>query len=147
MSAFCSPTRSIYTLLRIINVEKRRDTARGNRYLVELELMERGQRTVRLSEYIYVLLHQGKSEDSTEVNPEGTATMSTESQPPPSAWSLLYGKPILCRPLRLSWRHEVMVHFVVPGERLSSLSQEGTAALTCPGDQAASALTHWVPRA
>ncbi|KAJ6664973.1 hypothetical protein lerEdw1_005204 [Lerista edwardsae] len=104
----------IYTLLRIINVEKRRDTARGNRYLVELELMERGQRTVRLSEYIYVLLHQGKSEDSTEVNPEGAATMSTESQPPPSAWSLLYGKPILCRPLRLSWRREVMVHFVVP---------------------------------
>ncbi|XP_072841660.2 N-acetyl-beta-glucosaminyl-glycoprotein 4-beta-N-acetylgalactosaminyltransferase 1 [Pogona vitticeps] len=104
----------IYTLLRIINVEKRRDTARGNRYLVELELMERGQRTVRLSEYIYVLLHQGKSEDSTEVNPEGPATLSTEPQPPPSAWSLLYGKPILCRPLRLSWRHDVMVHFVVP---------------------------------
>ncbi|XP_054826132.1 N-acetyl-beta-glucosaminyl-glycoprotein 4-beta-N-acetylgalactosaminyltransferase 1 [Eublepharis macularius] len=104
----------IYTLLRIINVEKRRDTARGNRYLVELELMERGQRTVRLSEYIYVLLHQGKSEDSTEVNPEGPATVSTESQPPPSAWSLLYGKPILCRPLRLNWRHDVMVHFVVP---------------------------------
>uniref|UniRef100_A0A8C6VCB8 Beta-1,4-N-acetylgalactosaminyltransferase n=1 Tax=Naja naja TaxID=35670 RepID=A0A8C6VCB8_NAJNA len=104
----------IYTLLRIINVEKRRDTARGNRYLMELELMERGQRTVRLSEYIYVLLHQGKSEDSTEVNPEGPATVSTQSQPPPSAWSLLYGKPTLCRPLRLSWRHDVMIHFVVP---------------------------------
>ncbi|KAL8170095.1 UNVERIFIED_CONTAM: hypothetical protein K2H54_063153, partial [Gekko kuhli] len=104
----------IYTLLRIINVEKRRDTARGNRYLVELELMERGQRTVRLSEYIYVLLHQGKSEDSTEVNPEGPATVSTESQPPPSAWSLLYGKPILCRPQQLNWRRDVMVHFVVP---------------------------------
>nr|XP_060626103.1 N-acetyl-beta-glucosaminyl-glycoprotein 4-beta-N-acetylgalactosaminyltransferase 1 [Anolis sagrei ordinatus] len=104
----------IYTLLRIINVEKRRDTARGNRYLMELELMERGQRTVRLSEYIYVLLHQGKSEDSTEVNPKGAATASTESQPPPSAWSLLYGKPILCRPLKLIWRPDVMVHFVVP---------------------------------
>uniref|UniRef100_A0A670XRM1 Beta-1,4-N-acetylgalactosaminyltransferase n=1 Tax=Pseudonaja textilis TaxID=8673 RepID=A0A670XRM1_PSETE len=104
----------IYTLLRIINVEKRRDTARGNRYLMELELMEKGQRTVRLSEYIYVLLHQGKSEDSTEVNPEGPATVSTQSQASPSAWSLLYGKPILCRPLRLSWRHDVMIHFVVP---------------------------------
>ncbi|XP_015264282.1 PREDICTED: N-acetyl-beta-glucosaminyl-glycoprotein 4-beta-N-acetylgalactosaminyltransferase 1-like [Gekko japonicus] len=104
----------IYTLLRIVNVEKRRDTARGNRYLVELELMERGQRTVRLSEYIYVLLHQGKSEDSTEVNPEGPATASTESQPPPSAWSLLYGKPILCRPQQLNWRRDVTVHFVVP---------------------------------
>ncbi|XP_006019269.1 N-acetyl-beta-glucosaminyl-glycoprotein 4-beta-N-acetylgalactosaminyltransferase 1 [Alligator sinensis] len=104
----------IYTLLRIVNVEKRRDTARGNRYLMELELMERGQRTVRLSEYVYVLLHQGKQDDSTEANPDGPAPMATESQPQPSTWNLLYGKPILCQPLRLSWRQDVMVHFVVP---------------------------------
>ncbi|KFO97739.1 N-acetyl-beta-glucosaminyl-glycoprotein 4-beta-N-acetylgalactosaminyltransferase 1, partial [Calypte anna] len=102
----------IYTLLRIINVEKRRDTARGNRYLLELELSERGQRTVRLSEYVYVLLHQGKQDSSAEANPEGPALGATEPQP--STWSLLYGKPVLCRPLRLSWRQDVMVHFVVP---------------------------------
>ncbi|NXM68848.1 B4GN4 acetylgalactosaminyltransferase, partial [Serilophus lunatus] len=102
----------IYTLLRIINVEKRRDTARGNRYLLELELAERGQRTVRLSEYVYVLLHQGKQDDSAEANPDGLALGATEPQP--SAWSVLYGKPVLCRPLRLSWRQGVMVHFVVP---------------------------------
>ncbi|NWS72478.1 B4GN4 acetylgalactosaminyltransferase, partial [Crotophaga sulcirostris] len=102
----------IYTLLRIINVEKRRDTARGNRYLLELELAERGQRTVRLSEYVYVLLHQGKQDDSAEVNPEGPALGATEPQP--SSWSILYGRPILCRPLRLSWKQDVMVHFVVP---------------------------------
>ncbi|NXG18624.1 B4GN4 acetylgalactosaminyltransferase, partial [Grallaria varia] len=102
----------IYTLLRIINVEKRRDTARGNRYLLELELAERGQRTVRLSEYVYVLLHQGKQDDSTEANPDGLTLGATEPQP--SAWSVLYGKPILCRPLQLSWRQDVMVHFVVP---------------------------------
>ncbi|XP_067396474.1 N-acetyl-beta-glucosaminyl-glycoprotein 4-beta-N-acetylgalactosaminyltransferase 1 [Emydura macquarii macquarii] len=102
----------IYTLLRIVNVEKRRDTARGNRYLLELELLERGQRTVRLSEYVYVLLHQGRPDDSTEANPEGPAPVATEPQASP--WSLLYGKPILCRPLRLSWRQDVMVHFVVP---------------------------------
>uniref|UniRef100_A0A674JM25 Beta-1,4-N-acetylgalactosaminyltransferase n=1 Tax=Terrapene triunguis TaxID=2587831 RepID=A0A674JM25_9SAUR len=102
----------IYTLLRIINVEKRRDTARGNRYLLELELLERGQRTVRLSEYVYVLLHQGRPADSTEANPEGPTPVATEPQPSP--WSLLYGKPILCRPLPLSWRQDVMVHFVVP---------------------------------
>ncbi|NXH17287.1 B4GN4 acetylgalactosaminyltransferase, partial [Bucco capensis] len=102
----------IYTLLKIINVEKRRDTARGNRYLLELELAERGQRTVRLSEYVYVLLHQGKQDDSTEANPEGLALGATEPQP--STWSILYGKPILCRPLQLSWKQDVMVHFVVP---------------------------------
>uniref|UniRef100_A0A8C3DAH1 Beta-1,4-N-acetylgalactosaminyltransferase n=1 Tax=Corvus moneduloides TaxID=1196302 RepID=A0A8C3DAH1_CORMO len=102
----------IYTLLRIINVEKRRDTARGNRYLLELELAERGQRTVRLSEYVYVLLHQGKQDDSAEANPDGLALGATEPQP--SAWSVLYGKSVLCRPLRLSWRQDVMVHFVVP---------------------------------
>lgn len=105
--------RSIYTLLRIVNVEKRRDTARGNRYLLELELAERGQRTVRLSEYVYVLLHQGKQDDSAEANPEGPALGATEPQP--SAWSILYGRPVLCRPLRLSWKQDVMVHFVVPG--------------------------------
>ncbi|KFQ08949.1 Beta-1,4-N-acetylgalactosaminyltransferase 3, partial [Leptosomus discolor] len=102
----------IYTLLRIVNVEKRRDTARGNRYLLELELAERGQRTVRLSEYVYVLLHQGKQDDSAEAKPEGLALGATEPQP--STWSILYGKPILCRPLRLSWKQDVMVHFVVP---------------------------------
>ncbi|NXN56242.1 B4GN4 acetylgalactosaminyltransferase, partial [Rynchops niger] len=102
----------IYTLLRIVNVEKRRDTARGNRYLLELELAERGQRTVRLSEYVYVLLHQGKQDDSAEANPQGPALGATEPQP--STWSILYGKPILCRPLRLSWKQDVMVHFVVP---------------------------------
>ncbi|NXB09486.1 B4GN4 acetylgalactosaminyltransferase, partial [Cnemophilus loriae] len=102
----------IYTLLRIINVEKRRDTARGNRYLLELELAERGHRTVRLSEYVYVLLHQGKQDDSAEANPDGLALGATEPQP--SAWSILYGKSVLCRPLRLSWRQDVMVHFVVP---------------------------------
>ncbi|NWW31679.1 B4GN4 acetylgalactosaminyltransferase, partial [Panurus biarmicus] len=102
----------IYTLLRIINVEKRRDTARGNRYLLELELAERGQRRVRLSEYVYVLLHQDKQDDSAEANPDGLALGATEPQP--SAWSILYGKSVLCRPLRLSWRQDVMVHFVVP---------------------------------
>ncbi|NWW24578.1 B4GN4 acetylgalactosaminyltransferase, partial [Falcunculus frontatus] len=102
----------IYTLLRIVNVEKRRDTARGNRYLLELELAERGQRTVRLSEYVYVLLHQGKQDDSAEANPDGLALGATEPQP--SAWSVPYGKSVLCRPLRLTWRQDVMVHFVVP---------------------------------
>ncbi|KAG7468426.1 hypothetical protein MATL_G00142820 [Megalops atlanticus] len=126
----------IYTLLRIINVEKRRDSARGNRYLVELELMERGKRVVRLSEYIYLLLHHGRAEDSLENNEGATAASSSSSststllaargsaRPLPSGqaaqphattlWSTAYAKPLLCQPVMLQWRRDVMVHFVVP---------------------------------
>ncbi|XP_047452410.1 N-acetyl-beta-glucosaminyl-glycoprotein 4-beta-N-acetylgalactosaminyltransferase 1 [Mugil cephalus] len=133
----------IYTLLRIINVEKRRDSARGNRYLVELELMERGRSVVRLSEYIYLLLHRGRQGDesventdsapasapaSPAVAPAGAAAAATPSftppPPPPSTraplrpgatpWSTAYAKPLLCQPVMLQWRRDVMVHFVVP---------------------------------
>ncbi|CAL1595506.1 unnamed protein product [Knipowitschia caucasica] len=122
----------IYTLLRIINVEKRRDSARGNRYLVELELMERGRSVVRLSEYIYLLLHRGRQGDESPENtdsvlasaPAASPTSHTTHTPPPShktparpaptAWSTAYAKPLLCQPVMLQWRRDVMVHFVVP---------------------------------
>ncbi|XP_075994898.1 N-acetyl-beta-glucosaminyl-glycoprotein 4-beta-N-acetylgalactosaminyltransferase 1 [Genypterus blacodes] len=126
----------IYTLLRIINIEKRRDSARGNRYLVELELMERGRSVVRLSEYIYLLLHRSKqgeesveNTDSAPASPPAsapsTATAGATTPPPrPSTgtparpgvtpWGTAYAKPLLCQPVMLQWRREVMVHFVVP---------------------------------
>ncbi|KAM3869887.1 N-acetyl-beta-glucosaminyl-glycoprotein 4-beta-N-acetylgalactosaminyltransferase 1 [Diretmus argenteus] len=126
----------IYTLLRIINVEKRRDSARGNRYLVELELMERGRSVVRLSEYIYLLLHRSRlGEESLEntdsvpasapASAPSAATSSLTTPPPPSStrsparpgatpWGTAYAKPLLCQPVMLQWRRDVMVHFVVP---------------------------------
>uniref|UniRef100_A0A3B3VYL0 Beta-1,4-N-acetylgalactosaminyltransferase n=1 Tax=Poecilia latipinna TaxID=48699 RepID=A0A3B3VYL0_9TELE len=94
----------IYTLLRIINVEKRRDSARGNRYLVELELMERGRSVVRLSEYIYLLLHRGRPGEESVENTDSAPA----SAPPPLP------SPLLCQPVMLQWRRDVMVHFVVP---------------------------------
>ncbi|KAJ7998106.1 hypothetical protein DPEC_G00219120, partial [Dallia pectoralis] len=125
----------IYTLLRIINVEKRRDSARGNRYLVELELMERGRNVVRLSEYIYLLLHRGRlGEDSLEntefapasapagsplpsrsqATPAPVAPTRVPSHPGVTTWGTAYAKPLLCQPVMLQWRKDVMVHFVVP---------------------------------
>lgn len=117
----------IYTLLRIVNIEKRRDSARGNRYLVELLLMEEGKRVVRLSEYIYLLLHRSRYEDgleSREVTVPSThhVTFKNPSPSSPSTqthnstpWSTSWAKPLLCQPTMLDWRHDVMVYFVVPG--------------------------------
>ncbi|KAK9517407.1 hypothetical protein VZT92_025280 [Zoarces viviparus] len=128
----------IYTLLRIVNVEKRRDSARGNRYLVELELMERGRSVVRLSQYIYLLLHRSRqgeeSLENTDFAPASApasapsaAPSSLDTPPPPpppstgspvrpgaTPWSTAYAKPLLCQPVMLQWRKDVMVHFVVP---------------------------------
>ncbi|XP_030058315.1 N-acetyl-beta-glucosaminyl-glycoprotein 4-beta-N-acetylgalactosaminyltransferase 1 [Microcaecilia unicolor] len=108
----------IYTLLRIISVEKRRDSARGNRYLIELELLERGRRTVRLSEYVYVLLHHFKQNGSMEANEDeeevAVETATEPQQQQTSPWNTVYGKSVLCQPIRLNWRHNVMVHFVIP---------------------------------
>ncbi|XP_056243042.1 N-acetyl-beta-glucosaminyl-glycoprotein 4-beta-N-acetylgalactosaminyltransferase 1 isoform X2 [Seriola aureovittata] len=126
----------IYTLLRIINVEKRRDSARGNRYLVELELMERGRSVVRLSEYIYLLLHRGRQGEESLENTDSAPASAPASAPSPATsslatppplpstksparpgatpWSTAYAKPLLCQPVMLQWRRDVMVHFVVP---------------------------------
>ncbi|CAI9167464.1 unnamed protein product [Rangifer tarandus platyrhynchus] len=95
-----------YALLRIVNVEKRRDSARGSRFLLELELQERGGRRLRLSEYVFLRL-PGAGAGDTEEDRESPAPAAASSAPPD-------GRPGLCRPLRLAWRQDVMVHFVVP---------------------------------
>ncbi|XP_072374992.1 N-acetyl-beta-glucosaminyl-glycoprotein 4-beta-N-acetylgalactosaminyltransferase 1-like isoform X1 [Scyliorhinus torazame] len=97
----------IYTLLRIINVEKRRDSARGNRYLIELELMEKGRKVVRLTDYIYLLLHRTKQDDGIEV----TTHLQNKD---PTLMNVPYSKPLLCQPVGLHMRSDVLVHFVVP---------------------------------
>ena len=95
-----------YALLRIVNVEKRRDSARGSRFLLELELQERGGRRLRLSEYVFLRLPGARAGDTEE---------DQESPEPAAASARPDGRPELCRPLRLAWRQDVMVHFVVPG--------------------------------
>ncbi|KAI5929640.1 N-acetyl-beta-glucosaminyl-glycoprotein 4-beta-N-acetylgalactosaminyltransferase 1 [Manis javanica] len=93
-----------YSLLRIVNVEKRRDSTRGSRFLLELELQERGGSRLRLSEYVFLRLPGPRAGDGDGESPEPTP--ATPERPD--------GHPELCRPLRLAWRQDVMVHFIVP---------------------------------
>ncbi|XP_006893397.1 PREDICTED: N-acetyl-beta-glucosaminyl-glycoprotein 4-beta-N-acetylgalactosaminyltransferase 1 [Elephantulus edwardii] len=95
-----------FALLRIVNVEKRRDSARGSRFLLELELQERGGGRLRLSEFVFLRLPGVRTGDV-----DGDAGSPT---PAPVASEHPDGRPELCRPLRLVWRQDVMVHFIVP---------------------------------
>lgn len=100
--------------------------------------MERGRTVVRLSEYIYLLLHRGRQGEESVENTDSalasppasapTAATSSLATPPltppnkspsrPGATpgSTAYAKPLLCQPVMLQWRKDVMVHFVVPGQ-------------------------------
>ncbi|XP_068964065.1 N-acetyl-beta-glucosaminyl-glycoprotein 4-beta-N-acetylgalactosaminyltransferase 1 isoform X2 [Petaurus breviceps papuanus] len=108
-----------FSLLRIVNVEKRRDSARGSRYLLELELQERGgPGRLRLSEYVFLRLPRTRAgaygEDEADVDgDDGTAPEAAPARPPSESPSRT-PEPLLCRPVRLAWRQDVMVHFVVP---------------------------------
>lgn len=114
-----------------MNVEKRRDSARGSRFLLELELQERGGRRLRLSEYVFLRLPGARAGDTEEdgESPEPAAASSARPD----------GRPELCRPLRLAWRQDVTVHFVVPGARrrpglrgVGGTAGRGAAVLSVP---------------
>ncbi|CAD7687186.1 unnamed protein product [Nyctereutes procyonoides] len=96
-----------FALLRIVNVEKRRDSARGSRFLLELELQERGGGRRRLSEYVFLRLPGAHAGDGdTDAEPDAPSPEPAPTRPD--------GRPELCRPLHLAWRQDVTVHFIVP---------------------------------
>ncbi|CAL8263568.1 unnamed protein product [Merluccius merluccius] len=86
----------LFTLVRVVNVEKRVDQAQGSRYLLELEMKDENGQVRRLSHYVYTLVRQKKSRPK----------KFQFKRPAPEV--------ILCNPFGFQWNPTATVHFIVP---------------------------------
>ncbi|KAF4091881.1 hypothetical protein AMELA_G00042040 [Ameiurus melas] len=77
-----------FSLQRVVNVVKRADEGRGNRYLLELDLMEASGARVRLVHYVYVLKMRNIQSVKTEL--------------------------LLCNPHNFLWNPDASIHIIVP---------------------------------
>ncbi|XP_078139258.1 beta-1,4-N-acetylgalactosaminyltransferase 3 [Centroberyx gerrardi] len=85
-----------FTLVRVVNVEKRVDGGQGSRYLLELELKDANGQLLRLSHYIYALI-RNKRQHFRDFHFQRSAPQL-----------------VLCNPKGFSWNPAATVHFIVP---------------------------------
>ncbi|KAM6960598.1 beta-1,4-N-acetylgalactosaminyltransferase 3 [Aplochiton taeniatus] len=85
-----------YSLVRVVNVEKRVDAAQGSRYFLELELRDVNGQHLRLSHYIYALIRRSRPRHR------------GGPFPPPA------NEVVLCNPVGFRWNPTATVHFIVP---------------------------------
>ncbi|KAM3870579.1 beta-1,4-N-acetylgalactosaminyltransferase 3 [Diretmus argenteus] len=88
--------RGRFTLVRVVNVEKRVDGVQGSRYLLELELKESNGQLLRLSHYIYALIRH-RRQKLRDFNFQRSAPQL-----------------VLCNPVGFHWNPAATVHFIVP---------------------------------
>ncbi|KPP60283.1 hypothetical protein Z043_121728, partial [Scleropages formosus] len=82
-----------FSLLRVVNIERRPDGSQGSRYLLELELRDQTGARLRLSEYVYMLHRRLRQ-----------SVLGGPSR----------AEPVLCSPMGLAWNPSATVHFIVP---------------------------------
>ncbi|CAK6951129.1 beta-1%2C4-N-acetylgalactosaminyltransferase 3 [Scomber scombrus] len=85
-----------FTLVRVVNVEKRVDGIQGSRYFLELELKDLNGHLLRVSQYIYALIHHSRQRSKD----------FGFQQPKP--------QQVLCKPVGFRWNPFATVHFIVP---------------------------------
>ncbi|XP_072915470.1 beta-1,4-N-acetylgalactosaminyltransferase 3 [Hemitrygon akajei] len=101
--------KGIYSLHNIVNIEKRLDSLRGSRYLLELELLLNQKTIVRLSEYIYNL-----NGNSYHMDSDDERRMKNVYRQRGRNFRENQEKIFLCTPIGFSWQRNAMVHFIVP---------------------------------
>lgn len=96
----------MFTLVRVVNVEKRANGTHSSRYLLELEVKDLNGQLLRLSRYIC-------------------------ARRKPTLRVKRANKSVLCNPVGLEWNPDATVHIIVAGSRHHSCFIHPSHGQTC----------------